>query len=433
MSRKLHWIECGVIIFAFAAPAACMGVPFAIGSNGLVLGSLICLITTVASMCGAMMLFEVCQQYPDAQQLSDLGLAVFGRKGQIAVGILQLGNFLLFLPIALLTCADGLQALWTGMGKGIEMYILVVAGVCHLTTQFRDLGNTAPLAYFSIIGVWVIGVLLVIFVCKHENPEKQIAVYFGNPQIDTRAGLYNCFLGLTTAAWGYVPSFLTTELVSSMTCPSHFKRAVILSGVLNIIFYIGLGVTVTLRWGSNLPDPVNISKVWLAHADDPLARIMALLLLIVNIISYSLDSIPLVRNFQRIWFPNFRDDCSPFSTLVYFGISLPSFGFALLLALTMDNLFLMLAWGTCLTVPAVTQIVPSVLYAAHRRRQCPSSSVDDQPIRGLDEDGLRTPAGNATGWTYKQQVMVMFTFLYGGLNFIICLLAAIGKSLVVTI
>lgn len=424
---KLHWVECGLIIFAFAAPSACMGIPFAIGSNGLMLGSIVCLVSTLASMSGAFMLFELCLQFPDALQLSDLGAAVLGRKGQIGVGVLQLGNFLLFLPVALLTCADGLEGLWSGLSSRIDLYVLTVSGVCLLTTQVRDLGNTAPLAYFSAVSVLIIGALLVFFVHKHDNPDKEVPILFGNPQMHTEVGLYKCFLGFTTASWGYVPSFLTAELMSSMKCPKQYPRAILLSGALNIAFYIGIGVTVTTRWGSDLPDPVNISSPWVAHANDPLARIMALLLLLVNIISYSLDSVPLVRNFQRAWFPTFRDDYSTSSIFKYLGISLPSFALALGLALTVDNLFLMLAFVTCFTVPQVTQIVPSILYVKWRRT--PMQQVCE--IEDADGGGIRALTRNIPpGWTCERQVMVMFAFVYGVLNFIVCLLAAMGKAFI---
>lgn len=64
-----------LIIFAFSAPAALVGLGFAMGQAGLVFGPVYCSVVTLASVGGANLLIDLLLVYPHCQNLPELGRA----------------------------------------------------------------------------------------------------------------------------------------------------------------------------------------------------------------------------------------------------------------------------------------------------------------------------------------------------------------------
>jgi hypothetical protein len=75
-----------------------------------------------------------------------------------------------------------------------------------------------------------------------------------------------------------------------------------------------------------------------------------------------LTSVPLGRFCQKAWAPDFGDTWSAADVLRYLGYTLPSFLFALLLAVFVPSINTLLDITTALLMPMVTQIYPAVLY-----------------------------------------------------------------------
>ena len=142
----MHWVASALCIVGFSVPSGLLGAPAAIGAMGTVLGPVVVVFMTVCSARGALMLVELLGAYPECETFGDLGGAVLGPKGAMATQAVQQGNFLLFLPVALLTCASGAQGLLdperTGaFGNCDDYWILSVALLCLAFTQFRRLGT----------------------------------------------------------------------------------------------------------------------------------------------------------------------------------------------------------------------------------------------------------------------------------------------------
>jgi hypothetical protein len=151
---------------------------------------------------------------------------------------------------------------------------------------------------------------------------------------------------------------------------------------LNVCFIFFRGVDIT--------DPIFKVKEW--PAGSFLSKLLNFLLFAANLVSYALDSIPLVRASQRTFYPNFADDWNLKCVLEYVLISLPSmllrfstqiilvylyslilsfciaFILGLILALIVPNLFIMLSIVTALTIPWVCQIYPALCYILYRRK-----------------------------------------------------------------
>ena len=208
-------------MFAFTAPSACVGVPFSVGQTGTVLAPLVCLVVTFASSLGAYVLHDLALKF-DCSSLPELGQALGGHKGRIFGGTIQLGNFLLYMPVATLVCAQALQGALDPKGNWfsgcIDYWILIVSLVCLATTQLRSLSNATALSFVSLgCVVWVVFTLIYIV---WKNPlteeEKNDTLHFGNPDMgsssDSLKGWTNFALGVSTTAWAFVPSFLAVEL-----------------------------------------------------------------------------------------------------------------------------------------------------------------------------------------------------------------------------
>jgi len=410
------WLQAGFVLFAFAAPSAVVGVAYSVGMAGLLGGPLLCLVVTVASVGGSLMLLRMRLELPGCRTLGDLGLEILGRPGKIWGDVIQLGNFVLFLPVALLLCATALEGVVTIPAfKGCnDYYIFSVAVLCLLTTQMRTLQNTQVLSAISVVCVFGIATLQIIAAMQYSMEDGRIpARLFGNPEKHWIVGGAEALLGATTAAWAYVPAFLTVELTTCMRSPKHLAWSLVFSGALNVVIFVGVGVTVVERWGYDVSDPVTLTRVAAWDKGGWLDKSLSLLLLIGNFVSYSLDSVPLARFCQRAWLPDFADTWSAKDVSIYFMCTLPTFLCGLLLSLAVPNLFVLLAFTTALTVPWVTQIYPAALYW---KRFCASSSVP-----GRCEPGRFQQAGL---W---ERLGVAAVLGVGMASFVVCLAAAVGK------
>jgi len=424
----MGWMQAGFIIFAFAAPSACIGVAYSLGMAGLVGGSLICIVTTLASIGGSMMLLKIRLQFRDCYTFGDLGDKVLGTPGKIWGNAIQLGNFVLFLPVALLLCAEALQGVvQIAAFKGCnDYYIFTIAALCLLTTQARKLSNTQVLSVISIVSVFVIAVLQITAALMYENEAKVPALAFGNPDEHWLTRTSEALLGTTTAAWAYVPAFLTVELATCMQEPKDFGRSLVLSGVLNVVVFLGVGIVVVARWGYDVTDPITLVKVEAWEQGNWLNTALSFFLLVGNFVSYMLDSVPLARWCQKVWVPGFADTWSWGDIGTYLLCTLPTFLFGLVLSIAIPNLFVLLACTTALTVPWVTQIYPAVLYlrlfasergAAARLLAC--AEGDAHRMESSPEVQMATLA---------EKVRAYLVLFVGVASFVVCLLAAIGKA-----
>lgn len=435
-------------MFAFTAPSACVGVPFSVGQTGTVLAPFVCLVVTFASSLGAYILHYLALKY-DCSSLPELGWTLGGDTGRIFGGTIQLGNFLLYMPVALLVCAQALQGALDPKGAWlsgcIDYWILIVSLICLATSQLRSLSNTTALSFISLgCVVWVVfSLIYVVWINEVPGDERNDALLVGNPDMvgsssDSLKGWTNFALGVSTTAWAFVPSFLAVELSNKkvMESPQDFPKAIVLVAILNILVYCGVGVFVTNRWGYDVDDPVMLFH---AFPDDDLkSRILNLFWFLACLISYALDSVPLVASCQRVWAPNFDvdNDWSLTGICVYLLISLPSFFSTIVMALFVPSLFCMLAIVTALTVPWVNLIYPAYLHNRNAKRlgknKIESSSsaklLGDGEEGGLGEDLLVGGGGSMDDNEGElSRKAVLFVLFMGVFLFLICTVAAIGK------
>jgi amino acid permease len=415
----MGWVQAGIILYAFAAPSAVMAVPYAVGMAGFVGGVLIAVVITTASVLGGMMLLEVKLRYPECHTFGDLGLQVLGRTGQIWGNIIQLGNFCLFMPCALQFCALALE----GIAKGIpafqgcsDYYVFLIALLCLLTTQVRTFSNTQMLSALSMLCVFAMGVAMIVAAFQYDSTPKVSAYAFGNPEPDTALSVVRFAGGFTINAWAYVPAFLTVELSTCMERPREFRKSLMLSGVLNIVVFVVVGVTVVARWGYDVGEVIGITFTVAAwQSGTAINTIFNTFQLIGNFISYMLDSVPLGRFCQKTWAPDFKDTWSAGDILRYLGYTMPAFLLALFLSIAVPSVNTLLDFTTALTTPWVTQIYPAVIYYKLRKNDAkmPEESQGREVLLRKPMDGV-------------EQFAIICVYVIGCISFIFCSVKAVG-------
>jgi len=372
--EDVHWVAAGLTLFAFAAPSAVQSAPFFIGGTGLIGGILICLVNTLGACAGSWMLLQVKLRFPAAHNFGDLGFQVLGPVGRICGNFLQLGNFVLFLPCALLFTGQALS----GIGDGIsaftqdngqpcwDYYIFSIAAICFLTTQARTLSNTAVFSAISVLSVFAMAISQIYAAFKFDAAEKEPAQWFGN---DGENSLVLFTRAASICVFGYVPSFLTAELASCMREPKAMTKSIVLSGVMNVVMMLGVGLVVVSRWGYNvgyvapltgaIPGTVK-TTAWASGT--VLTNILQVFALTGNFVSYMLDSVPLGRFCQLKWAPRFQDTWSFPDMLRYVKYTLPVFFLGLGMAIFFPSLDFLIGVVTFCTTPWVTMVYPSILY-----------------------------------------------------------------------
>jgi len=224
-----------------------------------------------------------------------------------------------------------------------------------------------------------------------------------------------------------VPSLLVSELAAEMSRPEELRKSILLSGALNLVVFVGVGLPVAALWGvDNVTDPITISPAW--PAQSPAARLLSAFLCIANFVGYCLDSVPLARWCQRHWMPRFRNEWSASNVSEYALTSLPAFIFALIASVFVGQpggVFTMLAWATALTVPALNLILPAVfaLVAHSRSAATQPSDAGASDLRGPDK---RDPV--TLHLTYCQRIGARAIVTLGVIACIVCLVGAAGRS-----
>jgi len=397
--------------------------------GGFLGGTLFVLVNTFCAVVGAWMLLQVKLQFPSAHSFGELGYKVYGKPGQVIGNLIQLGNFVLFLPCALLFTAQALQGIGKPWGSPFTMtngapcwdyYILIIALICYLTTQARVLSNTAIFSAISVCSVLIIGITELTAAFTYDVEDKIPAQWFGSPDSYPEGGHWNVFFsrGASIAVFGYVPSFLTCELASCMRDPKQMTKSICLSGVLNIVMMLGVGIPVVARWGYNQGYVAPLTGQFAGKgtamtsaydAGNATTTVLNTFVLIGNFVSYMLDSVPLGRYCQRSWAPSFKDTWSISDVMRYASYTFPTFFIGLCLAFFFPSLDLLVNCLTFLTTPWVTMVYPAALYW--------------KVFRAGDPGLLDAPKHAMVG---GMKLTVMVVVLMGLVGFAISLAAALG-------
>ena len=418
----MHWVQAGFILYAFSSPSSITGVAYTFAHAGLAAGAICCVVCTAASVAGALLLLRLVLACPCRPlMLSDVAKQALGPRGAALGLALQMGNFVLYLPVALLTTAQALQdavqpseasctkcaallrallahfgvlAVTSACVHHGSYFIFFIALLCFGTTQLRQLRHTSLLAAGALLASLAVAALQLTVVASTSSstPPREPARWFGPPGGSGGSGRVEMALALTTCVWSFVPALFVAELAAEMPRPHELRKAILLSGALNLLIFLGTGLPVArgaaepaarfprallarlpcappphahpphsalfalhlpylVAWGGAVEDPVTRSASWPSFA--PAARALSALLAAANAVVYCLDSVPLARWCQRRFAPDFDDRWTARAVGRYARINAPFWFWAVAASVFVgqpSGLFTMLAWATALTV-----------------------------------------------------------------------------------
>ena len=275
----MHWVSAGLVLYSFAAPSSIGGVAYTFAHAGSLLGSIFGVVSTAASVGGALLLLEVVLACPPSRRLrtlSDVGDVALGPTGATCALVLQMLNFLLYMPVAMLTTAQALQDAAQPEGRTCTSYIVFgVAVLCFLVTQSRDFDNASLLAGVALAAALCVAALQVAVVLSAPAPssDRPAPPLVGAPVGSGIDGAIELALSLTTCVWSYVPSILVAELAHEMRSrdaePRHLRRAIVLSGGLNLLVFLAVGLSVAGAWGEDVADPITLSPQCSTRQNQP--------------------------------------------------------------------------------------------------------------------------------------------------------------------
>ena len=263
--------------------------PYAIATQGVILGILLCIIFTISTASGSILLLDLAHKYSNISEFKDIGKVIIGPYGEYFGSIIQLTNLFLYFPVAMDVVASAAQGVVDpNFTYCTDYFVLVVSVLCLLTTQIRQYKNATSLAFVCFVCVIIYAFLIIAITSTYENDGKTDAKLVGNPDDKNMVGKVKALLGITTAVWSYIPSFIMIELLEEVPAKQDMFKAIALSAGLNMVFYITVGTIVVYNWGWDINDPINVVSAW--PSDSNISRLFNALLFVANIISYALDS-----------------------------------------------------------------------------------------------------------------------------------------------
>ena len=197
------------------------------------------------------------------KHLSDAGFELGGRWGRISFQVLQYGNLLFYMPVALETIAISLQEVFEypfrggdgciGNWKLITLALLFVA--LMLTKNWKD---GARIAYFTWTILTVKAFIIIPYGLakyrdEYEGSDMNLGPGqpFGNPEA-TWYGIFGALIGYMSSS-----IMIVVETMSNAKKPEEYKKALGLANLFMYTYYFVPGLCSALLWGYNVDFLIN--------------------------------------------------------------------------------------------------------------------------------------------------------------------------------
>ncbi|KAL3902257.1 MAG: hypothetical protein SGILL_010887, partial [Bacillariaceae sp.] len=104
-NSKLNVMDAVCVLTTFSTAGGIVAMPWAIGQLGYILGPLLLIITVLSGVFFWNFLIDVAANSKSGpcRTLGDVGYELAGRKGRIVFDLFQIGNLILYMPVALET------------------------------------------------------------------------------------------------------------------------------------------------------------------------------------------------------------------------------------------------------------------------------------------------------------------------------------------
>jgi hypothetical protein len=338
-----------------------------VGKEGIVVALFICIILTGSLAVGAALLTELAYANEEVAEFRDLGLLHGGSWSQLFATVTQITFLMFLLPVILHRISESVQEfLDPSMDGCADYYVLGVAALCLAATQIRSLRNAESISYLSSLCTLSVAVIFLYITATVVNPDYENVQLFGNEDQATYQGSIEALRGFSFTLSSYIPIFFIVELKESIREKRDMLKAISLSAVLQMVFYITIGAGVVINWGWSVDNPLEM-PAW--PVDSAIGKATNVLLFISNLISYGLASAQLTNALVLRASPKFdMHDWSCGITIRYLQYSLAPWLACLLLSVLSPNVYLVFAFVSAVTVPLAGYILPAIWYIIHTQK-----------------------------------------------------------------
>ena len=232
-----------------------------------------------------------------ARTCAELGLRLAGPRGELALEAAQVGNQLLWLPVAICLVTDALQCVVPAWSCNVHVALgCLVVGFVLINVAREYTPETAGFAAFSVALILVQSGIIIYwaFSSRTGASDAPWGYWRGPPAVTTWAN-WAYVLALNMYAW--CPSFIVVEVMREMREPARVTAALWWSCAATYAIYLATGVSVVVAWGAELDLPIT-----LALGTDTWASIATNLMLIGSTLIDFVISATIVNQFvQRRW------------------------------------------------------------------------------------------------------------------------------------
>lgn len=275
---KLSLFATTAILCTWSTTSSNVMYPYCYATLGLVLGPLLMMLTQ-AIMCGTAVVVVEAAHAAGATTLGELGFALGGERGRLALRAVQLANQVLFMPSALVLSAEGIRqiaevaldcgsettaedagaaAACSWWACNINSLLLMCLIAWPLLLGARDF-HGAALTSLATLSCALIAVQTISFVIA-AFADTPVGVTYVAPRLfGPVAGTswVNVVASIAVFPWSFAPLFIAVEVQASMARPAEMRTALLYAWLLpSLAVYLPTGEALASLWGANVPDPV---------------------------------------------------------------------------------------------------------------------------------------------------------------------------------
>lgn len=406
---KLSLFATTAILCTWSTTSSNVMYPFCFATLGLVLGPLLMLLTQ-AIMCGTAVVVVEAAQASGATTLGELGFALGGERGRLALRAVQLANQILFMPSALVLSAEGVRQIaqvaldcdteaasldagaasaCSWWGCHINSLLLMSLLAWPLLLGARDFHGHAlvSLATLScgLIVVQTVSFVVAAFADTPVGVADEDARLFG-PVAGT--SWLSVVAAIAVFPWSFAPLFIAVEVQASMARPAEMRTALLAAWLLpSLAVYLPTGDALAALWGANVPDPVTD-----ALPADGLSVVSLAVLTYSCLLDFVLAGTVVNGEVQRAFFPDVAHGAPAEgasraeharhwlrSLPQWMLITLPSLLPSLIIALLVPDFQTMAGLTGVITIPWISMFAPPLLLLLMRAPAPPSQQHAGQP------------------------------------------------------
>jgi len=379
----ITWLGASALQSTWSTSSTTVMIPSAFGALGYVGGPIVLLLNMGLKLWVELAVVDLVLRHPEQKfrRLGDVGEYLGGPLFGSILTALQLLNNGFFMPCALTFAAHSLRDVMKPYGSSCNLYwSAIVCVVAFIVLQlYRNFSHSSAIAFvtciFCVVQVACIDGIATATEAK-DGPEVmtgflQLDVYtyqsiapFSSPSF--AGGLWtedfsNWIGAFGTLTYGFVPCFVTVEIMSEMKHPEHMKFALYTASTFMAIIYLTVGLVPLMYWGANLDTEITDML-----PDNSVGKLAAFSLLLATLVDFLIASVAVNNQFRATFAPaswptNVSDDFSRSGYWHWAVLTVPVMLLTLAFTVLIPHLNSLIGILSAFAIPAAQMIVPSWL------------------------------------------------------------------------